>query len=182
MQALNEEPVKQFYVLCTDDDNAPCFESEILSTRRFHQSSPRTEEEFGHLIAELQAEAPRPGWAPKAILRVRFNDEIPDALARLHAAVGDNWHLFDEPQRVTEEVVVDNTNTREGAFDSLLSAVGELCGDDTATYDGVRRLLESTDPKAELAQLFEEFKQHAAQPQEDAPGVPTGDVVGSATE
>ncbi len=82
-----------------------------------------------------------------------------------------------------EEVIVDDTSTPDGAFDSLLSAVGQLAGDGTPVYHTVRRLLEAENPKAELDRVFEEWKQqYAAQPQQDPSGVPAGHVVGSPTE
>ena len=106
----------------------------------------------------------------KPILQVKFSDEIPDAFERLTTAFGEIYHLFLEPKREAITEVIDETATREGAFDSLITAVGELCPPSSPLYFGTRRLLESPDPKSEIDVLFNEFKASHGTPS-SPPGV-----------
>ena len=182
MQALNEEPVKGFGVL---HQNLEVTWVDIQTRGKF-ETTIRTEEELQRTIDNL-GELLRLVTLPdhpdirKPIWRVRFNDEIPEAFDRIKSAAGDEFHLFLEPQRTTITEVVDETETPEGAFDSLITAVGQLCEPGSDLYNGTRRLLESEDPKAELERMFEEYKQrHAqAQPSENPAGIPPSPVVGS---
>lgn len=187
LQALNEDPEKLFHVLglgVAAERGASAVESHSLRTRRYVSHTAGTDEEFAQVIQEvsqpLLPDAKLPSQIRKSILRVRYNDLIPDAFDRLVAAAGDRFHLFPEPQRVVETMVVDTEATPEGAFDSLLTAVVELTPVDGAVYRGVRRLLEADDSDAEIARQFEEFKETHAQAQleEDAQELPTDPVVG----
>ena len=175
MQALNESPEKRFGVLYDD----LTVEWQPLDTRPFYQAVLPNEEGFATFIQSLPPKAGPNNHSDvaKPILKVRYNDEIPEAYDRLLAAVGDDYHLFPEPQRQMTEVIVDPIATPEGAFDSLITAVGELTDPGSPTYNGVRRLLESEDPAAELLVMFEEYKHaQAAQPGTDANGVPASPV------
>ncbi len=181
MQALNESPAKCFGIL--HDDLSVVWQE--LITRPFVNATARTEEEFAALIQNLETHLNgnprhvRPPDIRKPILRFRYNDAIPEAYDRLVAAVGEAAHLFPEPQHEMDEVVIEeDVGTPAGAFDSLVTAVGELCDPGSDVYNGVRRLLEAGDPGQELAAMFEEYKQsHATQPGEDPGGLPPSPVV-----
>ncbi len=193
LQALNEDPAKLFHVLglgVAEGRGALAVESHSLRTRQYVTHTAGTAEEFAQVIQAISKLPPLdhlsvsdealPLQIRKPILRVRYNDLIPDAFDRLVAAADDRFHLFLEPQRVVETMVVDTEATPEGAFDSLLTAVGELTPVDGAVYHGVRRLLEASDSDVEIARQFEEFKEtHAqAQPEKDAGELSTDPVVG----
>lgn len=179
MQALNEPHEKFFGVLNADLS----VRFQPLVTRPYMFSTLTTEPELQtwlESLEELRAELRLPTIPEirKPIMRVRYQDAIPEAYDRLTAAVGDEFHLFLEPQRTTITEVIDETATPEGAFDSLITAVGELSEPGSAVYNGVRRLLEAEDPKTELERMFEEYQQrHAqAQPEGNTTGVPPGHV------
>ena len=206
MQKLDEQPDKSFYLIHEDEltipenRGGPHEITELkdlnpvpLKTRPFCGVTLATQSDFDAFMANTEglyaAVSPNAATLPEVIrrpiLRVQYSDAIPEAYTRLVAALGEQFHLFAEPQHITTETVVDVAATPEGAFDNLLTAVGELCDQGSDVYNGVRRLLESNDPKAEIGQMFEEYKQRHAQPsqpQQDAPGIPAGDVVGSPTE
>lgn len=184
MQALNEDPHKQFFVLGCEGRQAQVH-SVSLPTRLFYGFDARSPDDFERVIAEVRSRAelkavgaglPEP--IQKPILRVKFDDRIPEAYARLVEAAGDSFHVFDEPQHVSEDVVIDLVATPEGAFDSLLTAIGQLSAPGSEQYNGVRRLLESSDPKAELAAMYQEYLQRhgQAQPGQAPLGVPPNPV------
>jgi hypothetical protein len=85
------------------------------------------------------------------------------------------FHLFLEPQRQQITEVIDESATPEGAFDSLVTAVGELVSTTTPVYFGARRLLESQTPPSELDTMFIEFKEQYGQPETPA-GLPANHV------
>lgn len=180
MQALNEEPVKGFGVLKQDLS----VEWVRIETRTKFDVTLQTEEELQQWLDGLDslgglAQRPNHPDIRKPILRVRYQDSIPEAYDRITAAVGDDFHLFLEPQRTIITEVIDETATPEGAFDSLLTAVGELSQPGSAVYNGVRRLLEAEDPQQELERMFGEYQQrHAAEArsEQDASRVPPGPV------
>ena len=194
MQKLDEPPNKSFFLINEDAlSELSEFNPVPLQSRPFCGVTLATQADFDSFIARIdtlldEIAPPYPGLPEvirKPILRVRYNDVIPEAYTRLVAAAADRFHLFPEPQHITSEMVVDVVATPEGAFDNLITAVGELCAPGSDVYNGVTRLLESNDPKQEIADMFEEYKQRHAQhsqPRQDAPGVPASDVVGSPTE
>lgn len=160
MQALNEDPEKKFGVIYDDLS----VQWVTLQTRHKTEITITTEEELQRWLDALPSlsgtvREPADPTIRKMILRVRYQDSIPEAHDRITAAVGDDYHLFLEPQRTTITEVIDETATPEGAFDSLLSAVGQLSQPGTAVYNGVRRLLEADDPKTEVETMFEEYQQ-----------------------
>lgn len=182
MQKLNEVPDKYFYVLSLNGYD-PEMHSHPIPTRPYHGFVCETEQEFeGCLewVRQQPAEVANdlPAEIRKPILRVRFNDEIPEAYSRLVAAAGDKFHLFDEPKHVTEGVVIDVEATPEGAFESLITAIGQLSDPQSDQYNGARRLLESNDPKTELATMYQEYLNSCEAPsgsttrQTDPTGVP----------
>jgi hypothetical protein len=187
LQALNEDPEKQFFVAGLDGGGALCVESRPLYTRRCITLLAGNEDEFNQAIATIsQPQPPTPKLLHayrKPILRVRYNDLIPDAFDRLVAAAGDRFHLFPEPQRIVDNMVMDVTATPEDAFDGLMSALDELFPDGGVVHGGVQRLLVANDPDAEIAQQFEEFKESYAQtqPEENAEELPASPVGGNST-
>lgn len=166
MQKLNEEPIKRFYVMMTEGRQID-MESVLLPTREFHGFECRTADDFEQVLTAIRAydaadankflRRTMPADIQKPILRVKFNDSIPEAYSRLVAIAGDRFHLFDEPHHVTEQVVVDVNATPEGAFESLITAIGQLSAPGSEQYNGARRLLEAEDPRAELATMFREY-------------------------
>ena len=164
MQAINEQSHKLFYVLTDDDGQRLCMQSVSLVTRACLRFRCQTEEDFGRILPLVAAGPPPcenlPPELRKPILHVRYAAALPEALDRLAAAAGDAWHLFPEPCcEPVEDVVIDMAASPAGAFDSLLSALGELCPPGSAVYDGVRRLLEARVPRGELDRMFVQWKQ-----------------------
>lgn len=160
LQALNEAPNKFLGIV-----NAvpPGVDWVQLPTRPIYRYNCQDEASFAVALAEIREPLPNATHLPeeiqKPILQVRFSDKLQEAYSRIVAAAGDRYHLFDEPQHVADETVVDAAvATPQGAFDSLVSAVLELSPAGSALQNGARRLLESVDPQAELAAMFKEFE------------------------
>lgn len=164
MQALNEPADKYFGILYSD----MTVEWVKLETRPCVLLTCNTPEELDDLVARIPAGLvqARP-FCPdiqKPILRVRYNDMLPEAYSRLTAAAGDQYHLFLEPQRQISTQVVDVEAVPQTAFQSLVTAIGELCPPDSAEYRAARRLLESANPQQELEAIYREYLAAHAQP------------------
>jgi len=174
MQALNEDPRKSFGVI--HSDLSVTWES--IDTRPYFYKELQNEQQLVDFVTGTELgglDTPYNPVIQKPILRVKFVDEIPDAHQRLTQTFSDRCHLFLEPQRQQITEVIDEAVTREGAFDSLISAVGELVTKDSPIHNGTCRLLQAPEPKAEITTMFEEFKVNYAQTQNDS-GVPVNDL------
>ena len=172
MQSLAESPCKYFNIL-TDIKTVQKYQ---LSNRGFHDHDISTNEELCDFVESFRDYAYQHGNDEsvdyRPILRVRFNNEIPEALARIELTVGEHFHLFTIPYDNVTDTVVDIDATPTGAFDDLLSAVGTLTVPGSQLYNSLRRLLESagpgktTDLLSVVSDVFEDFKRQYAQQQE----------------
>lgn len=161
MQKLNEAPDKFFYTLWRDDYGALRWDTVAIPTRPFYAFNCVTPADLDRTIVEIQRLPSEYNHLPpeirKPILKVDFSDTIPDALSRLVAAAGDNFFLFDVSHHNMTDTVVDAQAAPPDAFTGLVNAVGQLKGFDSPAYLGVKRLLESNDPKAELEAICTEY-------------------------
>lgn len=183
MQALNEPPVK-FFGLVSEDRGQAVVSNLPLQTRPFFDIRLPTVDMLDQFVTyvtggQMVVPPGLPEVIAKPIVRVRYSTDIPDAYDRIMAACGTQFHLFDEPVPSQEEVVVDQAAAPAGAFDDLLTALGQLTPPGTALYTAVRRLLESATPETEAETIFQEFIASYGQTQErtadqTAAGVPAG--------
>ncbi len=159
MQALNEPAIKYFGILY--DDLSVTWQP--LTTRPIVSMACQTDADLDAVVQRLLEGPPPSGISQhadiaKPILRVRYDDSLPEAYTRLLAAAGDAFHVFLEPQHQTLTEVIDQAAIPQTAFESLMSAVVELTPAGSPLADAACRLLRSADPKAELELLFTEFK------------------------
>lgn len=163
MQKLNESPDK-FVGLLYEDLSVELVQ---LDTRRFNFVELHTEEHLDSFIQQSQKAGvfdgsrgrPQDPRIQRPILRVKYADNIPNAFNRLMAACGQLTHLFLEPQNSAVDEIVDVVATPEGAFDTLVTAVKTLAADKSLVMLGAERLLRTTDRKAELESIFNEFQE-----------------------
>lgn len=156
MQALNEPASKYFGVLYSD----LTVEWHQLETRTVVSMTLSNITDLTELVQWLPSSNPTTTVSveiQKPILRVRYLDTIPDAFERITAVVGDSYHLFLEPQHQTTTQAIDVSAVVPTAFESLSSAIGELCTPGTPVHDTAYRLLSSPDIKQELESIFHEF-------------------------
>jgi len=160
MQSLGENANKYLGVLHEDRR----VEWVQIRTRAYSSARIMTPEQLDSIVRELpqqlttlQETAPDDREIAKPILRMQYADNLPDALARLTAVVGESGHLFAEPLRVTDDVVVDTALRPKDAFAGLVNAVGQLRPPGTLLHDNTVRMLEAEDEAAEYDRLFEEF-------------------------
>ena len=94
----------------------------------------------------------------KPMLRVNYRDDIPEVYERIIAAVGDTAHLFLYPQRVREDVVEVDEDLRERIRgQGLLGCLAQVEDEDSPVYRTTTRLLQSSDPAAELEEMHTEY-------------------------
>ncbi len=155
--AANGEPVIVLY----DDLSVTWYQ---LNTRRVINVTCQTSEELDSLLARISLGPLTPipdNTHPdirKPILRVQYNDAVPEAYSRLTAAAGELFHLFLEPKHQVTEQIVDVTAAQPTAFESLMSAVVELSPPESQQAATACRLLRSSTPKEEIDKIFEEYK------------------------
>jgi DNA repair exonuclease SbcCD nuclease subunit len=180
MQSIDERYEKSFLVIGIEEGDLVVRREPLLTRMKFDLIY-NTEEEFAadlvnrHVFDEIIADERLehlPECIRKPIVRVTFNDEIPDALTRIEAAADGRFHIFPNPQRVVEEVEVDFDEVPEGAFGTLLDACRRLATDESA-YNLAARLLRSEDPEAELERMYDEFR-HSFESAEADTGAATG--------
>lgn len=163
MQAVDEQWEKYFIVVGVEDGQI-VIRREFLNTRlKFELTYTNDVELTADLVRKIfdeMAGDARLGHLPecirKPIVRITFNDEIPDALARVTEAADDRFHVFPNPQRMVEDIEVDIDDVPEGAFDTLLDTCRRLATDERH-YDIVARLLRNEAPAAELERMFDDF-------------------------
>jgi hypothetical protein len=162
MQAIDENPAKQFWVCEKDERGQWTMQSKGLATRRFYHIDLATPEAFDQWITSFNLVGLRIQYARlstairKPAFRIRYNDCIPEAHRRLVATLGDHVHLFEEPYHVFTEVEINVEAQEENAFDTLTSAVRTLEDDDDIVR-GTLRLLNAADPAAEIETMYREF-------------------------
>jgi hypothetical protein len=165
MQSIDERYEKYFLVVGVEDGQFVVRREPLLTRMKFELIYNNEEELTADLARNMfdeMANDPRLEHLPEAIrkpiLRVTFDDEIPDALTRITEAAGDRFHIFPNPQRVVEEVEVDLDEVPEGSFDTLLDACRRLATDEDH-YNIAARILRSEDPTAELERMYDEYRQ-----------------------
>jgi len=159
MQSLAESPEKVFGVLHSDLSVT----WEKLKTRPFINAGKiNTPAELDALITRM-ATPPidceeLPQQYQKPILLVKYRDDIPDAYVRLVAAAGEQYYLFERPQRVGVTEVVDMQDSGT-AFDGLVTAIEELKAGSPAVAATAIRLLQSHDQEKTLGEIENEYRQ-----------------------
>lgn len=104
---------------------------------------------------------PLPAELEKPMLRVNYCDDIPEVYERIVTAVGDTAHLFLYPQRVREDIVEVDEELRERIRgQGLVGCLSQVEEEDSDIYRTTLRLLQSSDPEAEIPMMFSE---HMAQ-------------------
>lgn len=161
MQAIDEQPEKFFFVF---DEHLGCTSIPLLTRncRSYRLESPEhLDNMVRYLEGDFLSEITIASWLNprewKPLLRIQYRDDIPNAYTRLLQAAGNKCHLFLDPQRVVQEIVINEQAAPEGAFDTLVTAVDQLAANDEDVRTGVRRLLESKDQPVELGTMREEF-------------------------
>ena len=119
---------------------------------RFVQYTP---EPVAWDTAELPEELERP------LLRVNYHDDIPEVYDRIVAAVAQHDplpHLFLYPKRVQEDAVEIDEDLRERIRgQGLLGCLSQVEDENSDTYKATARLLQSTDPAAEIVEMHTEY-------------------------
>lgn len=167
MQSLVEDPQKSFLVIGRDEAiNNVAFKRQPYITRPFYSFDVATladlngfcDQNFDRMVPDLSTNCPYYNVAAisKPILRVRYKDDINDALSRIQTAVGDRFHLFDDAQHVIEETEVDFEAAPDGSFETLVDAYQRLAPSDDI-YNKTVRVLRAEDRGAELTMIREEF-------------------------
>ncbi len=164
MQAIDEPPVKKFFVLY-DDLTVTSVE---IPTRRFLQPPDLSNEEdlngfceaASTQIVNMVSAAENEDEAEelrKPIIYVRYSFQLTDAYKRIVSAVGDGAHLFTKELRPkTEEQVQAREERQKTIKGGLVGALPEVAEEGTTRYDISKRLLESRNPGKVLAELREE--------------------------
>jgi hypothetical protein len=175
MQAVNERPEKSFFVFGHVDGVLTARVEPLVTRFKFdliYNNADELYEDLEHGVIEGIVDDPRlpdlPEVIRKPILRVTFNDTIPDARDRIALAAGDRLHFFPNPRRVVQDVTISLDAAPGGAFDTLLSVCARLAPD-PITYQDSARLLRAAEhgPEAALAELntmYAEFQQQFTQP------------------
>lgn len=162
MQKINEQSDK-FFCLLYDEDHYPLFESQPLKTRRCYTFNCRDEAEFSRdleaarKLISAEPDESLPYTLQKPLLRIRYDDRIQDAYARMRYVVADQAHLFDEPQHTIDTTEIAQSDTPIAAFENLLSAVSHLAEVSHIDSAGLQSLLRANDPKKEIAALFKDY-------------------------
>jgi len=158
LQALNEPAAKYFGVLYDDKT----VEWVPLVTRQLITQTIRSDDEMERLLSQLVNRSliePRPQYSDieKPILRVIYDEKLPEAYDRIVAGAGDSYHLFLDPRRlndVSAEVVVVSPSA---GVPDLQAAILELTTDQVVS-DSALRLTSASLLKDELAAMFKEFE------------------------
>lgn len=143
MQAINEAPDKYLCVL-NDDLSVTTVPLTTRPVLRFVCDTQESLDDCCSVVRDqiLAAEASivAPASIKKPIVHVKYRDSLPDACARISAAVGGHAFLF--PQVVAERVSV-NVQTPERSYTDLIAAatqIGEAAGKQAAAKDAVTLL------------------------------------------
>lgn len=160
MQSINEQPDK--YMFFFNDDLS--LNSVELETRRVRHMRVEHAAQLDELLAPenvdyfTEPQRAVPEHIGTNILRVTYNDTIPEVYARLQAAFRGKLHLFLDPYKpVSREVVIEQDARRERISGGLVGVVDLVAAPDTAVNRDLRRLLNSPDPAAELDQVRADF-------------------------
>lgn len=165
MQATNE-PAEKFYGVLHDDLSVDWVK---IPSRPFMPLSAVNSDELDWIVdaiptqAEMLRETVRISEIQKPIIRVTYHDDIPEAYNRLITAAGQSCFLFLNPVRPQRVHTVNEQETPENAFDSLLTATEELTPPGSYTRSGTTRLLRADDPATELEAMYCEY-QHSFTP------------------
>lgn len=163
MQALDEPPDKYVWVMYDDLS----MESVALRGRPFHSAVVGTPDDLEKLVADTSEfrlmYSHTPGDLPEGvripIVRVRYADNIPEADARLRAAL-DGVHAFVEPFPAGEQVLEVGRDTRTDH--ALHAALARLRPPGDPVHRDVLELLDSTNHGAAMANIEARFKKEAA--------------------
>jgi hypothetical protein len=168
LQAVNEPPVKHFFVLWSDGSST----SHEIPSRPFIQPPDLMSEsdvdafvenvETACQTADAKARV-RGLWEEvcKPIVYVRYQYDIPDAFKRIDRAVGESGHFFHKELRPkpTEEDLAESVDRKKiiegglvGALDKVITA-----DEDEDVYNVAKQLLETRDLVGTMSALREEY-------------------------
>lgn len=156
MQALDEPPQKFVYVLYDD----LTFDSVPLLVRPFHSLVVQTADELEQAVADAQKLCYHPPDLPpriqRPIVRVRYADHIPEAVARLEAALAPA-HAFLEAFKLEAEPAEPAERSPMGD-QALVTCLARLRDPSTPAYRDTIRLLDAADVPAEIAAIVSTFQ------------------------
>lgn len=166
MQSIDENPTKQFFVLCDD----MTVQQILLKTRYCYRVTINNKDELNYFLDQYIHIATKPQIdvpdnISKNILHILYRDDIPEIYTRLVAAVGNKVHLFLKPIRSKQEIVTIETERRRALADGGLESCLELVVQpDSRIYKDLRNLLRSNTPQDQLVNIRDSFfKQHGTQ-------------------
>lgn len=173
MQSIDEDHEKSFLV-CGIENGDFEVRTVPLLTRPKYELEYETEHALDRDLASGALDelinqdhlATLPEEIRRPLLRVTFNDLIPDALQRIESAAASRFHLFPNPRRMVEEIGIDIESAPDGGFDTLLDACRRLSETD-GIFDLTARMLRAEDKQSELEQIYRE---HCQQFQTIGPG------------
>jgi hypothetical protein len=158
MQDCSESPNKFFFVVGLTPNGEIDFEPRGLETRNFVSFQVGDQEELdrlcaGGLVECIAALPPKKYPVDKAIVRIKFDKNLPDAYLRLSTAAGEICHLFCEalPDRGQ---VARAAASRASARNDLLSALVELLNEDSEAYKIAAALVAAEEPAKELETIY----------------------------
>lgn len=162
MQSIDEDPRKFFFVLRED---MTVF-VERLRTRQCFRFTINNKHDLEIFLTGNVDEATRPQEGvpdniAKNIVHVTYQDDIPEAYARIMNAIGTRAHLFMIPVRQKQEVVTIETERRRALADGGMEACLELLTEkDGPQYRDVLSLLRSSTPQEQLKTMKALFLQN----------------------
>jgi len=155
LQSIDERADKTFIVAYVDEPGRLQFRVEPIITRYKVDLAANDSSDLNTVLSGttktqiLSQAAGLPPEIRKPIVRFRFNDDIPDAFARIEDWAGDDIFIFLSPVSTLEEVPVEIETAPDGAFETLLDATRRLAPDED-TYNLAARLLRSDNPEEEI--------------------------------
>lgn len=175
MQAIDEPPVKKFFVLYDDLST----ESVLIPSRPYlrppdilldEDLDEFVEKVVDHLRAAVEraASTSLPADQCMPIIYVRYAYDLKDAHRRIKEAIGDYGHFFEKQLRPKTEEQVEARAERKNIIDGgLIGALTEVAPDrDSHRYHVARWLLSAKNPREELTKIRKEFLENKVPVQE----------------
>lgn len=165
MQSIDENPEKRFFVIFDDLS----VQSITLKTRKCLRYKINNREELDLFLSANLAEAIQPQTGvpdniAKNMVHIVYDDELPEAYARLTAAIGNKAHLFLAPTKKDVDIItIDTQRRRELATGGLEACLELITKKETTLYRDVMTLLKSNEPKDAIALLHQNFIERRTQ-------------------
>jgi hypothetical protein len=162
MQSIDEDPAKKFFVL-NDDLKVSSIDLRVRACYRFAITNQDELEIFltGNVPQAVEPQQGVPDHIAKNVIHVTYQDDIPEAYARITNAVGNRAHLFMVPVKQKQEIITVETAKRRALADGGMEACIELIvKKDECLYNDAQRLLGSTNPAETLDTMRALFLQN----------------------